>query len=137
MQICTLNQTHNHASIPPLGFLQTGCHSWNFLPPNQQLQSTEDTTLKLSHYNAILTLDLVNTSSVMCCMLAAICCFFTLLSSLFLRMFACLSLHLHISKTTWPYFTEFCGIDLKQMLLIDKRPVSTHHRLHTGEVCYV
>jgi len=25
MQICTLTQTHNHASIPPLSFLQAGC----------------------------------------------------------------------------------------------------------------
>jgi len=38
MQICTLAQTHNHASIPPLGFF-TGWMS--FLPPNQQHQSTE------------------------------------------------------------------------------------------------
>jgi len=29
MQICTLNQTHNHASIPPLSFLQAGCPSCN------------------------------------------------------------------------------------------------------------
>jgi len=27
MQICTSSQTHNHASIPPLSFLQTGCPS--------------------------------------------------------------------------------------------------------------
>ena len=27
MQICTLTQTHNHASIPPLSFLQAGCLS--------------------------------------------------------------------------------------------------------------
>jgi len=25
MQICTLTQTHNHARIPPLSFLQAGC----------------------------------------------------------------------------------------------------------------
>jgi len=25
MQICTLTQTHNHISIPPLSFLQAGC----------------------------------------------------------------------------------------------------------------
>jgi len=32
MQICTLTQTHNHASIPPLSFLQAGfpsCHPNN------------------------------------------------------------------------------------------------------------
>jgi len=27
MQICTLIQTHNHTSIPPPRFLQTGCPS--------------------------------------------------------------------------------------------------------------
>ena len=27
MQICTLTQTHDHASIPPLSFLQAGCSS--------------------------------------------------------------------------------------------------------------
>jgi len=27
MQICTLTQTHNHTSIPPLGCLQAGCPS--------------------------------------------------------------------------------------------------------------
>jgi len=35
MQVCTSLQTDNHASTPPLSFLQT------FLPPNQQRQSTE------------------------------------------------------------------------------------------------
>jgi len=38
MQVCTLLQTDNHASNPPLIFF-TG---WMpFLPPNQQRQSTE------------------------------------------------------------------------------------------------
>jgi len=27
MQVCTLLQTDNHASTPPLSFLQAGCHS--------------------------------------------------------------------------------------------------------------
>jgi len=27
MQICTLTQTDNHTSTPPLGFLQAGCPS--------------------------------------------------------------------------------------------------------------
>jgi len=41
MQVCTLLQTDNHASNPPLSFLQAG---WvPFLPPNQQRQSTEGT----------------------------------------------------------------------------------------------
>jgi len=38
MQICTLTQTHNHASIPPLSFF-TG--QMPFLLPNQQHQRTE------------------------------------------------------------------------------------------------
>jgi len=38
MQICTLLQTYNHASTPPLSFF-TG--RMPFLPPNQQRQSTE------------------------------------------------------------------------------------------------
>jgi len=28
MQICTLPQKDNHTGIPPLSFLQTGCHSY-------------------------------------------------------------------------------------------------------------
>ena len=39
MQVCTSLQTDNHASTPPLSFLQAGCPS--ILPPNQQHQSTE------------------------------------------------------------------------------------------------
>jgi len=38
MQVCTLLQTDNRASTPPLGFF-TG--RMPFLPPNQQRQSTE------------------------------------------------------------------------------------------------
>ena len=38
MQVCTLLQTDNHASNPPLSFF-TG--RMPFLPPNQQCQSTE------------------------------------------------------------------------------------------------
>jgi len=40
MQVCTLLQTDNHASSPPLSFF-TG--RMPFLPPNQQRQSTEVT----------------------------------------------------------------------------------------------
>ena len=40
MQVCTLLQTDNHASTPPLCFF-TG--RMPFLPPNQQRQSTEGT----------------------------------------------------------------------------------------------
>jgi len=38
MQVCTLLQTDNHTSTPPLSFF-TG--RMPFLPPNQQCQSTE------------------------------------------------------------------------------------------------
>ena len=40
MQLCTLLQTDNHASTPPLSF-STG--RMPILPPNQQRQSTEGT----------------------------------------------------------------------------------------------
>jgi len=40
MQVCTLLQTDNHASTPPLSFF-TG--RMPFLPPNEQRQSTEGT----------------------------------------------------------------------------------------------
>jgi len=42
MQVCTSLQTNDHASTPPLSFLQAGCPSCR-LPPNQQRQSTEGT----------------------------------------------------------------------------------------------
>ena len=42
MQVCTLVQTDNHASISPLKFF-TG--RMPFLPPNQQCQRTEGRTL--------------------------------------------------------------------------------------------
>jgi len=38
MQVCTSLQTDNHASIPPLSFLQAGCLSKH--------QSTDGTTVK-------------------------------------------------------------------------------------------
>ena len=44
MQVCTMLQTDNHASTPPLCFF-TG--RMPFLPPNQQRQSTEDIKLEL------------------------------------------------------------------------------------------
>jgi len=47
MQVCTLLQTDNHASTPPLGF--TG--RIPFLPPNQQRQSTEGIRLQHSPNN--------------------------------------------------------------------------------------
>jgi len=42
MQICTLPQTDNHTSTPPLS---VSTDRMPFLPPNQQRQSTEDLTL--------------------------------------------------------------------------------------------
>jgi len=45
MQVCTLLQTDNHTSTPPLSFF-TG--RMPFLPPNQQRQSTEGIALKPS-----------------------------------------------------------------------------------------
>ena len=44
MQVYISLQTDNHASTPPLSFLQAGVP---FLPPNQQRQSTEGTSLYL------------------------------------------------------------------------------------------
>jgi len=42
MQVCTSHQTDNHASTPPLSFLQAGCPSCR--PTNSQ--STEGKALK-------------------------------------------------------------------------------------------
>jgi len=51
MQVCTLLQTDNHASTPPLKCF-TG--RMPFLPPNQQHQSTEDkTSTMLNHFKII------------------------------------------------------------------------------------
>jgi len=47
MQVCTLLQTDNHASTPPLSFF-TG--RMPFLPPNQQRQSTEGSSTEGSEY---------------------------------------------------------------------------------------
>jgi len=45
MQICTLLQTNNHASNPPLSFF-TG--RMPFLPPSQQRQSTKDIDMPIT-----------------------------------------------------------------------------------------
>ena len=47
MQVCTLLQTDNHASMPPLKFF-TG--QMPFLPPNQQRQSTEGSILVIKQF---------------------------------------------------------------------------------------
>jgi len=39
MQICTLTQTHNHATNPPLSFLQAG---WDALPATQPTASSTE-----------------------------------------------------------------------------------------------
>ena len=43
MQVCISLQTDNHASTPPLKFLQAGCPSCR---PTKQRQSTEGKALK-------------------------------------------------------------------------------------------
>ena len=43
VQICASPQTHNHASIPPLGLLQSGCLSC--CPTNQSTEGTVYITL--------------------------------------------------------------------------------------------
>ena len=68
MQICTLIQTHNHASIPPLSFF-TG---WMpFLPSNQQHQSIEGTFFRLQWYGHVLRKE-DNDSSPSHCLLFAV-----------------------------------------------------------------
>ena len=42
MQVCASLQTDNHATTPPLSFYRLDA----FLPPNQQHQSTEGTSVK-------------------------------------------------------------------------------------------
>jgi len=41
MQVCTSLQTDNHASTPPLSFLQAGC------PSNQHCQSTDGSAISI------------------------------------------------------------------------------------------
>jgi len=50
MQVCTSLQTDNHASTPPLSFF-TGLMP--FLPPNQQRQSTEDSSYEPEYANLL------------------------------------------------------------------------------------
>jgi len=52
MQVCTLLQTDNHTSTPPLRFF-TG--RMPFLPPNQQRQSTEEKHLAFNLFFDIMT----------------------------------------------------------------------------------
>jgi len=43
MQVCTLLQTDNHASTPPLSFLQAGCPSCH---PTNSVKALKATALK-------------------------------------------------------------------------------------------
>ena len=54
MQVCTLLQTDNHDSTPPLCFF-TG--RMPFLPPNQQCQSTEGNMIYSTMENDVLGMD--------------------------------------------------------------------------------
>jgi len=43
MQVCNSLQTDNHASTPPLSFLQTGCPSCHPTNSVKALKATDDT----------------------------------------------------------------------------------------------
>jgi len=49
MQVCTLLQTDNHASTPPLSFLQTECLSWRPTNSINALKATWNTWHKLNN----------------------------------------------------------------------------------------
>jgi len=65
MQVCTLLQTDNHASTPPLGLYMPD--RMPFLPPNQQRQSTEGKALKA--VSQALDLHYSSAAVAMCCQL--------------------------------------------------------------------
>jgi len=46
MHICTLIQTHNHTSTPPLGFLQAGYPSYR---PTNSVKALKEVTVKLTY----------------------------------------------------------------------------------------
>jgi len=48
MHICTLTQTHNHASIPPLSFLQAGCPSCR---PTNSIKALKALYEKYAYFN--------------------------------------------------------------------------------------
>jgi len=55
MQICTLTQTHNHASIPPLSVLQAGCPSCRPTNSVKELKEnpvTKSLQFKVKYYQA-------------------------------------------------------------------------------------
>jgi len=63
MQVCTLLQTDNHASTPPLSFF-TG--RMPFLLPNQQHQSTEGSKTSLLRSNTITKIALLLPTYICC-----------------------------------------------------------------------
>ena len=50
MQVCTLFQTYNHTSIPPLSFLQAGCPSCH---PNNSIKALKGYYLSFMHKHKI------------------------------------------------------------------------------------
>ena len=46
MQVCTLLQTDNHASTPPLSFLQAGCPSCH---PTNSVRALKEIKIKIKH----------------------------------------------------------------------------------------
>jgi len=50
MQICTLSQTGNHASIPPLSFLQAGCLSCHPTNSITALNALQEAVVMASHH---------------------------------------------------------------------------------------
>ena len=54
MQVCTLLQTDNHASTPPLCFLQVGCPSCH---PTNSVKALKAKTYRHQTYGLFLTVD--------------------------------------------------------------------------------
>jgi len=50
MQVCISLQTHNHASTPPLGFLQAGCPSCR---PTNSVKALKKQILKTAFYHNV------------------------------------------------------------------------------------
>jgi len=51
MQVCTSIQTDNHASTPPLSFLQAGCSSCCPTNSVKALKAADDITMKIHYYS--------------------------------------------------------------------------------------
>ena len=107
MQVCTLFQTDNHASTPPLSFF-TG--RMPFLPPNQQHQSTEGTVHDINH-----TYISVNTQN--SCPLNASLCYAT---------YICPSLLEQSVKNSCPLGSERQQVCYCECMLGDRRTDRRH-----------